>query len=115
MINLVNTPSADGIASLSTVWAIMQAARAGAADATVAARGFIPAATRVVSTGLHAAGYLAGFTATFPVVFVARIVPSDNAVVYGLTDGGRAAVELARTTLQTSPGELPKLAALEPV
>jgi len=110
----VNAQGSNGIASLSTVWAVMEAARSGAADATAAARGFLPAAASLLSGGVYATGYALGFAATFPAVLVARIVPGNNPIVYGLADGGRAGLDLARTTI--GPGtsaEVPRLATIE--
>jgi hypothetical protein len=117
MIRL-NAPGSDGVASLSTVWAVMEAARAGAADATAAARGFLPAAGALLSGGIHATGFAVGYLTTFPAVMLARVVPGNNAVVYGLADGGRAGIDLARSTLQGaslsgSSAAVPKLAAVE--
>lgn len=109
-----NASSSNGIASLSTVWAVMEAARSGAADATAAARGFLPAAVSLVSGGVYATGYAIGFAASFPAVFVSRIVPGNNPIVYGLADGGRAGFDLARSTLAPAPaGDVPRLAAVE--
>lgn len=117
MIRL-NAPGSDGVASLSTVWAVMEAARAGAADATAAAKGFLPAAGAMLCGGIHATGFAVGYLTTFPAVMLARVVPGNNPVVYGLADGGRAGLDLARSTLQatalqTPPGSVPKLAAVE--
>lgn len=109
----INAPGADGVASLSSAWALMEAARSGAADATAAARGFLPAAGAFVSGGLHATGFAVGYAVTFPAVMVARLVPANNPIVYGLSDGGRAGIDLARSTVGRSveaEAELPKLA-----
>lgn len=102
MIQLT-APGSDGVASLSTVWAVMEAARAGAADARAAARGFLPATGAAISGGLHAAGFAVGYLTTFPALMLARVVPANNAVAYGLADGGRAGFDLARSTRYPSP------------
>ncbi len=107
----INAPGADGVASLSSAWALMEAARAGAADATAAARGFLPAAGKLLCTGLHATGFAVGYAVTFPAALVARAVPSDNPIVYGLSDGSRAGIDLARSTVGRSAApEAPKIA-----
>lgn len=110
----MNAPGANGVASLSTVWAVMEAARAGANDATAAAKGFLPAVGGSVSACLYASGYALGYTATFPAVFVSRLVPNKNPIVYGLADGGRAGLDFARATLHPteSEPETPRLATV---
>jgi hypothetical protein len=106
----MNAPGVNGVASLSSVWAMMEAARAGASDARAAARGFLPAVGKTVAVCLHSTGYAVGYSVVFPAVLVSRLVPANNPIVYGLTDGGRAGVDLARATLTPAPQELPKLA-----
>ena len=91
----------DGLASLSSVWAVMEAARAGAADARSAAEGFLPAASKAITSGVHATGFAIGFAVSFPACMVARVVPRNNAIVYGLSDGGLAGLDLARSTVQS--------------
>lgn len=110
----VSAPGSNGVASLSTVWAVMEAARVGAADATAAARGFLPAAACVLSNGLHGTGFAVGYAVTFPAVMLARLMPANNPVTYGLADGGRAGLDLARTTLGSAPAtEAPRLVTVE--
>lgn len=108
----MNAPGANGVASLSTVWAVMEAARAGASDATAAAKGFLPAVGATVSACFHATGFAVGYAVVFPAVAVSRLVPGGNPIVYGLADGGRAGLDLARSTLRPSPAavEPPRLA-----
>lgn len=98
-----NEPGVNGLTSMSSVWAIMEAAKAGASDARTAAGGFFPAAAKAVGTGLHATGFALGYAATFSACLVARAVPQNNAIVYGLTDGGRAGLDLARSTARAEP------------
>ncbi|NDC53577.1 MAG: hypothetical protein EBZ74_04635 [Planctomycetia bacterium] len=109
----VTQPSMEQLASLSTVWAVMQAARAGAADASAAARGFLPAVSQAFTGGLHSAGFAVGFAVTFPAYLVARAVPQHNPLVYGLKDGGQAGLDLARSTVaaaSAAPAPAPVLA-----
>ncbi len=98
MIQVTN-PGLKGMTTMSTAWAIVEAAKAGAADARKAADGFFPAAARAVGTGFHATGFALGYAFTFPAYLAASVVPRNNAIVYGLTDGGRAGVDLARSTI----------------
>lgn len=106
----MNAPGVNGVASLSTVWAMMEAARAGASDARSAAHGFLPAVGKTASVCLHSAGYAVAYSVVFPAVFVSRLVPHNNPVVYGLTDGGRAGFDLARSTLSPAAEPQPRLA-----
>ena len=105
-------PGVDGLASRSTVWAVMEAGRAGAADASCAARGFLPAVSQAVGRGAHVTGFTIGYAVSFPACLVARLVPRSNAIVYGLTDGGRAGIDLARTTTQREAEPVPALAVV---
>lgn len=102
MINQVSPASqgANGIGSMSSAWAVVEAARAGAADARSAAANALPAAVRVFGNGLHATGFAIGFTVCFPAVLFARLMPRDNCLAYGLVDGSRAACDLARETVR---------------
>lgn len=96
----VTDPGANGLSSLSGLWAVVDAARAGAGDARTAAAGMVPAIGKAMGAGLHATGFALGYSFTFPAVLVARLLPRHNAVAYGLADGGRAGLDLARSTLQ---------------
>jgi hypothetical protein len=97
---------------MSTIWAVMEAARAGAADASSAARGFVPAFSQSVARGAHVTGFTIGYAVAFPACLVARLVPRNNAIVYGLTDGGRAGIDLARSTKRREPEPAPALAVV---
>jgi hypothetical protein len=106
---------ANGIGSMSSAWAVVEAARAGAADARSAAANALPAAARMLGNGLHTTGFAIGFTVCFPVVLVARLMPRDNCLAYGLVDGSRAACDLARETVRpTGQAEItPELAVVQ--
>jgi hypothetical protein len=98
---MINTAGAgvDGLAKYGSLWAVVEAAKAGASDASRAATGFFPAAGRALSKGIHATGYAVGYGTTFPVVLVGRLLPKNNPVGYGCIDGGAAGLDLARQTL----------------
>ena len=98
---MINTAGAgvDGLGKFSSVYAVVEAAKAGASDASRAARGFFPAAGRAVVKSVHATGYVVGYGTTFPVYLVGRLLPKNNAVGYGCIDGGAAGLDLARQTL----------------
>jgi hypothetical protein len=104
-------PSVNGLSSFSSVWAIIEAAKSGAADATTAARGFLPAVAKAVCAGTHASGFVIGYAVVFPAYLVARTIPHNNPIVFGLADGGRAGLDLAKNTLQPSPQSLISIAA----
>ncbi len=117
MINQVSPTEqgANGIGSMSSAWAVVAAARAGAADARSAAANALPATAQALRSGLHATGFAIGFTVCFPAFLVARLMPRDNCVAYGLVDGGRAACDLARETVRPvgRSDRLPELAVVQ--
>lgn len=98
---MINTAGSgvDGLAKFSSVFAVVEAAKAGASDASRAAQGFFPAVGRAFVTGVHATGYAVGYGTTFPVYLVGRLLPKNNPIGYGCIDGGAAGVDLARQTL----------------
>jgi len=102
MINQV-TPTdqgVNGIGSMSSAWAIVEATKAGASDARAAAANALPLTAKAIRSGIHATGFAVGFTVCFPAYLVARLLPRDNCVAYGLVDGSRAACDLARETVR---------------
>ncbi|NCX99175.1 MAG: hypothetical protein EBX35_11540 [Planctomycetia bacterium] len=107
----VTDPGTTGLSSMSGLWAIVAAARAGAGDARAAAEGAVPSIGKAIGRGFHAAGFAIGYSFTFPAVLVARIVPQNNPIAYGLADGGRAGLDLARSTVNRPAAE-PAVAAL---
>lgn len=107
----VTDPGANGLSSLSGLWAVVEAARAGAGDARSAAEGMVPAIGKAMGAGLQTTGFVLGYSFTFPVVLIARLLPQQNAIAYGLTDGGRAGLDLARSTLQR-PASVPAVPVL---
>jgi len=98
---MINTAGAgvDGLGKFSSVYAIVEAAKTGASDASRAAKGFFPAVGRTLVQGVHATGYAVGYGTTFPVYLVGRLLPKNNAIGYGCIDGGAAGLDLARQTL----------------
>ena len=83
----------------SSVYAIVEAAKTGASDASRAAKGFFPAVGRTLVQGVHVTGYAVGYGTTLPVYLVGRLLPKNNAIGYGCIDGGAAGLDLARQTL----------------
>lgn len=65
--------------------------RAGASDAREAARRLVPQARQKISQAVYATCYYVSYGVVFGTVYLARKVPSDNAMGHGLRDGARAA------------------------
>ncbi len=112
---MISVPSSgvNGLSSFSSLWAIAEAARAGASDAQAAAKGFLPAVGSVLCATAHATGFAISYAVVFPVYLVARVVPRNNPIVFGLADGGRAGLDLAKETLQPAPQTMLTLAAVQ--
>jgi hypothetical protein len=70
---------------------VLQAARAGAADASEAAAKVWSRTGIVVSRAVYLAAYGISFGVVFPAALLARAVPVDNAAVRGLIEGAHAA------------------------
>ena len=71
----------------------VQAAKDGAADARSAVEKALPAASLFVSRFVYTTSYTLSYGFVFPAVLVAKSLPADNALVHGLVDGARAAVD----------------------
>lgn len=69
------------------------AVRQGAGDARAKALELAPAVGESVSRAVYATCYYASYGVVFPTVFVASLLPLNNAVGYGLVDGAAAAKE----------------------
>ena len=81
---------------------VLQAARAGAADASEAAAKVWSRSGLVLARVVYVAAYGISFGVVFPAALVARSVPRDNAVVRGLIDGAQAASLKADAILSRS-------------
>jgi hypothetical protein len=86
--------SSDPLKAASNVLdTAVQAARDGAADARAAVENALPAASRFLSRFIYTTSYTFSYGVVFPAVLIARAIPSDNALIHGLVDGARAAVD----------------------
>jgi hypothetical protein len=74
-----------------TMEVAVQAARQGAADATVAAARAWSASGAFLARVVYNTTYTVSFGLVFPVAFVAQAIPRDNAAVRGLIEGADAA------------------------
>jgi hypothetical protein len=81
---------------------VLQAARAGAADASEAAAKLWSRTGLIVSRAFYVAAYGISFGVVFPAALLARSVPHNNAAVRGLIEGAQAATHKADTLLGRS-------------
>jgi hypothetical protein len=63
----------------------------GIADARASAEEAWPKVADAVNKGMYNMAYGMAFGVTFPMVFIARAIPQNNCIVWGLVDGARAA------------------------
>ena len=84
--------SQQAIRTVVDAWDMaVQAAKDGASNAKTTAGHVVPAAGRFVSRAVYTMSYSLSYGFVFPVAFVAKSMPADNAIVHGLVDGARAA------------------------
>jgi hypothetical protein len=84
--------SRDALQTVSDAWDIaLQAAKDGAAHAKASAGEAFPAAGRFLSRMVYTMSYSFSYGCVFPVAFVAKSMPANNAVMNGMVDGARAA------------------------
>jgi hypothetical protein len=74
--------------------AAVEAAKEGATEAREAAGNALPVASGLLAKFAYNACYSISYGVVFPTVLVARSVPQDNALVHGLVDGARAALDM---------------------
>jgi hypothetical protein len=85
----------------------VQAARDGAADAQTRVAEMMPAVSGFVSRLVYTTSYAVSFGVVFPTLFVVQVIPKDNALVYGLVDGARAARDALNNRDRLIPSESP--------
>jgi hypothetical protein len=86
------TASRDALQTVTNAWDIaLQAAKDGAASAKANAGDALPAAGRFLSRIVYTMSYSLSYGTVFPVAFVAKSMPANNALVTGMVDGARAA------------------------
>jgi hypothetical protein len=71
----------------------VQTASGSVADAKATLEKSLPGATRFMSRLVYTTCYSLSYGIVFPTVWVARSIPPDNALVSGLTEGAKAAIE----------------------
>ena len=86
--------SSDPLKSVADAMeAAVDAAREGAADARQSIERALPEAGNLLAKFTYNACYTISYGVVFPTTSAARSVPQNNAVVHGLIDGARAAVD----------------------
>jgi hypothetical protein len=71
----------------------VQTATESAADAKASVEKALPAASRFMSRFIYTTCYTISYGVVFPTVFIAKSIPTDNAIGHGLADGARAAID----------------------
>jgi hypothetical protein len=74
--------------------AAVHAVKEGAADAKETASKAAPAVGLYLSRFVYTTCYTLSYGVVFPTMFVAKSIPTDNALVHGLVDGARAASDM---------------------
>ena len=71
----------------------VQTATDSVADARASLEKSLPGAASFMSRLVYTTCYSLSYGVVFPTVWIARSIPADNALVNGLTDGAKAAIE----------------------
>jgi hypothetical protein len=91
----VNATSTDPLKSVADALdAAVEAAKGGVDEVRGAAANMLPAVGGFVSGLTYKTCYAISYGVVFPSMLVARAVPKENAIVHGLVDGARAAIDL---------------------
>jgi hypothetical protein len=92
----IAAPTSDPLRAVAdAIDAAVQAAREGGSRAVSAATDAAPAARELVSRAVYKTSYAVSFCAVFPIAAIARLIPRENAAVYGVIDGAHAAIDFA--------------------
>jgi hypothetical protein len=73
--------------------AAVEAAKEGADRAKGTLAAWMPATGDFLSRAVYRSSYAVSYGVVFPVAMVAHAIPKDNAIVNGLVDGARAAMD----------------------
>lgn len=102
-VALTTTPACTS----STGWLASAscAVQSGYSDAKSAVQKTLPKIGVALSKGVYGLGYGLSFSVSFPVLLVAKVVPQNNSLVWGLVDGAHAAEDAATrvTARKTEP------------
>jgi hypothetical protein len=92
MSNAVGVIVSDSASTVTDfVSSTRNAVQDGISDARASVERMWPKVTDAVNKGLYNSAYGVAFGVTFPCVLVAKLIPQNNSVVYGLVDGANAA------------------------
>lgn len=92
MSNAVAVAPAETNSSVSNFLSTTRTAvQDGIADARASVEEAWPKVAESINKGVYNLAYGMAFGLTFPVIFIAKVVPQNNCVVWGLADGARAA------------------------
>ena len=93
----VITVSNDPLRSVADALdAAVQGAKGGVKDVRAAASRTLPDLSRFFSGLTYKTCYAVSYGIVFPTALVARAIPKENAVAYGLIDGARAAIDMVK-------------------
>lgn len=76
------------------------AMESGIADARAAVEETWPKITEALGKGAYKSAYGLAFGLSFPVLLVAKAIPQNNCVVWGLIDGAKAASDYCERTFK---------------
>ena len=76
------------------------ALESGIADARASVEEAWPKITETVGKGVYNSAYGLAFGVTFPVLLLAKAIPQNNCLVWGLVDGAKAASKYCERTLK---------------
>lgn len=93
-----DNPTAEAAAApTSGTWfdTASTAFRSGVSDAQQTAEKILPTLGAALSKGMYGLGYGLGYGVAFPAVLVAKVLPQENCVAWGLIDGAHVAHDTA--------------------
>ncbi len=85
----------------------VQTASDTAADARATMEQALPGATTFLAKWVYNTCYGISYGVVFPTILIAKSIPADNALVHGLVDGAKAAID-AVDEMKARPIESPK-------
>ena len=90
----INTAISDPLRSVADALdSAVHGIQTGVEDARAAASKGFPGLIDFLSRVTYQTCYAVSYGVVFPLAFVARVIPKENAVVHGLVDGAHAAID----------------------
>ena len=81
----------NAVTSTNFLATTKSAFESGIADARASVEETWPKITEAVGKGMYNSAYGLAFGVTFPILLLAKSIPQNNCVVWGLVDGAKAA------------------------